>query len=327
MVARTSAIFDTNTFDSIRLPPPLRLRGYQDYIAGGYGSVTRDRPGSPTGAPLLTALNGDNPNVHIVERLSGASSYLSFVESSGFQVTTSNHPGLDKRSDAVTVCLLRKGNAEIATGQERFDLRAGDIYINVTTNFRTTFDETDVVRLIFPSAPLKPLIRRSGEFVIIRDHDPVSRVLKAALIGLEADLRRKGVASNGPLERIAISVVSQVIEDKVYRSAISGYDILRERAREYIHDNIERPDLNVDEIATYTGASRATLYRAFESLGGVRGYISFVRLEQAKSMIGAGSTDRGDISNIAYACGFSSPEQLGKSFKKRFGVSPSQYTG
>ena len=105
----TPATFEANTFDSIRLPPQMRLRGYQTYIAGGYGSVTRDQPGSPTKAPSLTPLNGDNPNVHIVERLSGASSYLSFVESSGFTVTTNNHPGMDKRSDAVTVCLLRKG--------------------------------------------------------------------------------------------------------------------------------------------------------------------------------------------------------------------------
>lgn len=323
----TPATFEANTFDSIRLPPPMRLRGYQTYIAGGYGSVTRDRPGSPTKAPSLTPLNGDNPNVHIVERLSGASSYLSFVESSGFTVTTNNHPGLDKRSDAVTVCLLRKGNAEITTGQERLDLRAGDIYINVTTNFRTTFGETDVARLIFPSVSLKPLLRRSGEFVVIRDHEPVSLVLKAALEGLEEDLRSRGPASNSPLERIAVSLVSHVIEDSINRSAISGYDILRERAREYIHDNLERPDLNVAEIAAYTGASRATLYRAFESLGGVREYISFARLEQAKSMIGAGPPDRGGISNIAYACGFSTPDQLGKSFKKRFGVSPTQFTG
>ena len=227
----TSATIDANRFDSIRLPPPLRLRGYQDYIAGGYGSVTHHRPGRQLGATLLTSLNSDNPNVHIVERLSGAGSYLSFVQSSGFQVTASEHSGLDKRSDAVTVCLLRKGNAEITTGQERFDLGAGDIYINVTTNFRTTFNETDVVRLIFPSAPLKPLIRRSGEFVIIRDHDPVSQVLKAALRGLEADLRSQGAASNSPLERIATSVVSQVIEDNVSRAASGGYDILRARAR------------------------------------------------------------------------------------------------
>ena len=122
-------------------------------------------------------------------------------------------------------------------------------------------------------------------------------------------------------------MVSHVIEDSINRSAISGYDILRERAREYIHDNLERPDLNVAEIAAHTGASRATLYRAFESLGGVREYISFARLEQAKSMIGAGLPDRGGISNIAYACGFSTPDQLGKSFKKRFGVSPTQFTG
>gem|GEM_PF-6736585 len=42
-------------------------------------------------------------------------------------------------------------------------------------------------------------------------------------------------------------------------------------------------------------------------------------------MIGAGVMDRGRITRIAYACGFSSSNQMGKAFKSRYGMSPSQF--
>ena len=159
----------------------------------------------------------------------------------------------------------------------------------------------------------------------MRDHEPVWHVLKATIFSLDAALENYQPDTVRATSNLAARVASKVMEENIFRSAVSGYDIVRERAREYIHDNIASPTLTVGEIAAYVGASRATLYRAFDGLGGVRGYITFVRQERAKSLIGYGTPDRGGITNIAYAYGFSSPSKMGKAFKRRYGVSPAQF--
>lgn len=296
----------------------MRLRKFEEFVRGGRMQLLNRVSFRP--------LDSQNPNVNIDEHLFGQGAYLSFLRSSGLVVSL-DAGGPDARNDAVTASILTKGDAEVRTRTGQFKLSAGDIYLNATAEYQTTFSDNEVVRMVFPSGSMKEVFRRSGEFVVIRDHEPASQLLKAAIYGMEDALRGNEPASVKLLSRIAVGLASAVIEDNIFRSAGSGYEIVRERAREYIHDNIGRPDLSIVEIAAYAGTSRATLYRVFESLGGVREYISFVRLELAKSMMGGGSPDRGAIANIAYACGFSSPGQFGKSFKKRFGISPTQFAG
>lgn len=305
-------------FDSTQVPRHMRLRKFEEFVRGGRMQLLNRVSFRP--------LDSQNPNVNIDEHLFGQGAYLSFLRSSGLVVSL-DAGGPDARNNAVTASILKKGDAEVRTRTGQFKIGAGDIYLNATAEYQTTFSDNEVVRMVFPSGSMKEVFRRSGEFVVIRDHEPASQLLKAAIYGMEDALRGNEPASIKLLSRIAVGLASAVIEDNIFRSAGSGYEIVRERAREYIHDNIGRPDLSVVEIAAYAGTSRATLYRVFESLGGVREYISFVRLELAKSMMGGGSPDRGAIANIAYACGFSSPSQFGKSFKNRFGISPTQFAG
>ena len=306
----------SDRFDTRRFPMADRLSKLEEHLSGGQ-------------LPLLSGisvkpLSSQNENIHIQERLFGHGAYLSFVKSSG-GVVTFDRRGLDARNDTVTVTLLTRGRAEARTGRDQFTLAAGDIYINASTSVQTTFSDNEAVRLIFPAGPKKELFRRTGEFVVIRDYDPVWHLLKSTISGLEAALRADGASSVNLLSRMAVDLASTVVEENIFRSAVTGNDVIRELAREYIHDNIASPNLKVDDIAASVGASRASLYRAFESLGGVREYINFVRLERAKSMIGVGTPDRRGIANIAFACGFTSPGQMGKAFKRRYGISPTQF--
>jgi AraC-like DNA-binding protein len=51
-------------------------------------------------------------------------------------------------------------------------------------------------------------------------------------------------------------------------------------------------------------------------------YLSSIRLERAKRRLSAGG---GTMIQIAYEIGFSTPSQFSAFFRKRTGVSPSQY--
>lgn len=244
--------------------------------------------------------------------------------SSGY-VSTAGERKLDARTGIIAVGVVRSGSAEVRTEQDRLKLNDGDIYINATSNYETTFAESEVARLIFPAGPVKELFRRSGEFIVFRNNQPVTEILKATISGFEKALREGEMAEVNYMSRLTVDLSSRIVEEQILRSARSGYEIIRERAREYIHDNFASPDLQIGDIAAYVGTSRSTLYRSFEGIGGVREYILSIRLEKAKLMIGYGEPERGGLSKIAFACGFGSVGQLSAAFKSRFGVTPTRY--
>jgi AraC-like DNA-binding protein len=69
--------------------------------------------------------------------------------------------------------------------------------------------------------------------------------------------------------------------------------------------------------------SRVQLHRKLKALSGksASNYLRSVRLNKAKQMI---EEQKGNISEIAYSVGFSSPQYFSRSFKEEFGFPPSE---
>jgi len=70
--------------------------------------------------------------------------------------------------------------------------------------------------------------------------------------------------------------------------------------------------------------SRAQFYRKIKALTGLPAsiYLRTIRLAKAKKMI---EENQGNISEIAFAVGFSSPSYFAKCFKDEFGYTPSDF--
>ena len=92
-----------------------------------------------------------------------------------------------------------------------------------------------------------------------------------------------------------------------------------------ISENLETP-ISPNDIAGKVGISRRHLERLFKSKIGVspKSYYVKMRLQKARSLLL--QTDL-RISEIAFACGFSSMTHFSKSYAREFGVSPSKDTG
>ncbi|WMN06926.1 two-component regulator propeller domain-containing protein [Marivirga arenosa] len=90
-----------------------------------------------------------------------------------------------------------------------------------------------------------------------------------------------------------------------------------------INDNISKPELNVDFLASKIFLSRSQLYRKIKALTGVsvNEFIRNVRLERAKHLINSGDDN---INEICYKVGFTSPSYFTKCFKLKFGHLPTQ---
>lgn len=95
-----------------------------------------------------------------------------------------------------------------------------------------------------------------------------------------------------------------------------------ERAIKHIMDNLERP-LSLREVACAAGLSPFYFHRLFSAVAGepVARFVTRTRLHAAAVWL-AYERDR-DVTDIGYACGYSSPSNFSKAFSAYYGCSPS----
>jgi AraC family transcriptional activator of tynA and feaB len=101
-------------------------------------------------------------------------------------------------------------------------------------------------------------------------------------------------------------------------------DALRHRIEGYIRDQIRDPELTIDKIAGALRCSKRYLHMAFAASDrSIADHIWTTRLDGCRGDLER-HADR-TISEIAFAWGFSSSAHFSRSFRKRFGVTPSEF--
>lgn len=95
------------------------------------------------------------------------------------------------------------------------------------------------------------------------------------------------------------------------------------RARALIADRLHDPDLSVLDVARACGVSARYVQKAF-ALAGVsfRDYLRTARLARARERLAQASVTGETITDIAYACGFSSSSHFSTAFRLKYGVPP-----
>lgn len=92
----------------------------------------------------------------------------------------------------------------------------------------------------------------------------------------------------------------------------------------YIEENLASSDLTPDVLCVTFGLSRASLYRLFAPLGGVKRFIRDRRLVRAFVSLADPSQRHRPIAEIAADRGFSSMAQFSRAFRRAFGCAPRQ---
>ncbi len=104
---------------------------------------------------------------------------------------------------------------------------------------------------------------------------------------------------------------------------ISEQDFLR-KLNGYIEQNLHDSDYSVEDLARSLTISRVQLYRKVKAILGisVSDHINNIRLEKSKELL---LKSKQNISEIAYAVGFSSPYYFSNVFKNKYGISPKDF--
>ncbi len=101
-------------------------------------------------------------------------------------------------------------------------------------------------------------------------------------------------------------------------------DILLEKIMKIINENIAESDLNVEMLASGVGMSRVHIHRKLKELTNqsARDFIKTIRLKKAAELF---SNPKLNISEVAYALGFSNLSHFSNSFREFYGMSPKEY--
>ncbi|MCU0369185.1 MAG: tetratricopeptide repeat protein [Cyclobacteriaceae bacterium] len=106
---------------------------------------------------------------------------------------------------------------------------------------------------------------------------------------------------------------------------VESYDqILLKKSLEIIESNMSNPLFGVDQMADAMGMSRASLHRKLKAITGFppSEFIRNIRLRKAAALL---TSQADSVTQIGIAVGFEDQSYFSKSFKKQYGVPPSEY--
>lgn len=122
-----------------------------------------------------------------------------------------------------------------------------------------------------------------------------------------------------PKQKHEASLIMRQIEDED--------QIFLDKIRLFIEKNIANSDITIDDMADIAATSRSTLNRRLRSLLGITAAQLLIdaRMQHAVELLKK-SPDL-TITDMAFQCGYSDPRYFSRSFKLKYGVSPSEYKG
>ena len=97
-----------------------------------------------------------------------------------------------------------------------------------------------------------------------------------------------------------------------------------QQVMDVMEKQMDNPDLTIDELAQSTGMGRTVFYQKLKTIFGLSpvDFVREVRIKRAMQLMESGEYN---ISTIAYMTGFNDPKYFSKCFKKKYGMTPSEF--
>lgn len=231
--------------------------------------------------------------------------------------------------DQVFLRWVRTGHVHVAIGDEIHKFGPRSLFLMQPGHHLTAIDEGTSLSLRLPFARVGYDPLTHPPVVELCQAEWQVRVLVAAIEALFDSLPwmapKDSQAIAAQLVGLIRSVITSTVDDEETTATLCAG---RARAmRRYIVDNLSRTDLGVRHLQSQFNASRATVYRAFDDVGGVASYVRHQRLAAAHRALRHARPARGVIRRVAEQNGLSDQTNFLRMFRAEYGVRPSDVLG
>ncbi len=228
--------------------------------------------------------------------------------------------------DHYLIQLLCAGTSQGSMGKREVDVRPGDICVfDLAQTIHTIDRDIDALTLCLPRELLAPLVAEPDGLhgIVLRGDTPVGAVLANYISSLSRVVTSLSAREAGGIARGTPAFIAGCLGPSMrsIELAQERLEVTRLVAiKRFIESQLASPELDPSRLCETFGLSRPTLYRLFEPMGGVAGYILHRRL--ARSLADLTSTRHHRIADIAHRWGFSSEAAFSKAFRAAYGMSP-----
>ena len=252
-------------------------------------------------------------------------------ENSAMSVSRREHHIARQDTSDLFMCRQSRGTVTLEQNHEAL-LQPGDmVLLDPRLPFSARFSSGS--RFLIAMVPRKELEARIGNAgnMVSRALSPLKGVNALTSSFLEMlpsqagslDLAAEHVIRNQFLELATLSL-SQDSGDRPQASSAKALALFRIRAA--IERNLTDPSLNGEHVASVVGISvRYANKLLAERDGSLRRLIQELRLERCRKALEDPLQAHRSVSEIAYAWGFSDMSHFGRSFRKFYGMLPSDY--
>jgi AraC-like DNA-binding protein len=231
--------------------------------------------------------------------------------------------------DNIGVVTYLAGGCNLDADERLTEVHPGDVCIlDMTRRTIVRGPDYESLAVVLPRALLEPLLPNLDDLhgLILKKETPLAIMLVDHLRSLFREAPSLGLGDARAAARgtaALIAAFAGALANGRDTSAQAAAAASLQPLRRTIEANLANRDLGPEFLSRHAGVSRATLYRLFEPIGGVRAYIQQRRLTRAYQMITDPAHARLRVGTIAAHCGFSNDSVFSRAFREAYGVSPS----
>lgn len=230
--------------------------------------------------------------------------------------------------DHIFIALQTAGATRMAHVDGELVATPGDfVVLDLARSFRLATEGMSAIQICIPRRHIAQYAGRPNApaaRVLPSRGNPLLKLLADHLLNMRACLTRADAEQRNHLTSAALAICNAVLtaDDEDRGDDLAPAEI---QLRQFVAQNLHRPDLGVELLCATFGLSRTPLYKLFEADGGVANYIRDRRMAHAMRILACadgGAAQR--VSTVAYACGYQSEKIFSRAFRRRYGINPSQ---
>lgn len=227
--------------------------------------------------------------------------------------------------DQIAFQMYRKGTFKGLYGEAIVQAGPGDInVIDMSQPYAKESSDEQDLNLILPRDTVETRLSTLRHGTVLRGDRALGRLAAAHLAGLSNAAERLGEAdATKAIAAFLVLLSGTPLAEADPEVVPFVRSTARRIAENYLRRHLAQPEIDMVRLARHCGLSRASLYRLFQSDGGVQAFVRRERLERARRLIEERPHE--PLQDIADACGFNDAAGFSRAFRRAFQLSPGEW--